>query len=205
MSSEQQALPTVYSIGHSLLSKARFIARLQEYGIQVLLDVRSSPSSSRAPHFSRPVMKEWLGEVGVIYSFGGRHLGGRPSDPGLYERGQVSYDKMAATPGFTAALRRLLRGAKRSRVAIMCAEADPIECHRFLLIGRYLSAHAVPILHVHSNGAAESQSEGETRLLRELGLAQSDFFKPSIDALHAAYRAQASRVAYRISEPFSAA
>lgn len=150
-------------------------------------------------------MKEWLGEVGVIYSFGGRHLGGRPSDPGLYERGQVSYDKMAATPGFTAALRRLLRGAKRSRVAIMCAEADPIECHRFLLIGRYLSAHAVPILHVHSNGAAESQSEGETRLLRELGLAQSDFFKPSIDALHAAYRAQASRVAYRISEPFSAA
>lgn len=188
-----------------MLNKARFTALLAEHGIQVLLDVRSSPSSSRAPHFSRLAMKEWLGEAGITYSFGGRHLGGRPSDPALYERGQASYEKIAATPGFSAALRKLLRGAKRSRVAIMCAEADPIECHRFLLIGRYLSAHEVPVLHLHSNGAAESQSEGESRLLRILGLAQADFFKPSIDAVNAAYTTQASRVAYRVSESFPAA
>lgn len=186
----------VFTVGHSVLGEGHFAGILQRQNIDLVLDVRSSPYSRRAPQFNRRRIEHWLEVAGIRYSFGGRTLGGRPDDPSLYDAGQVSYARMAKTESFLSSLRRVAIAARSSRVALMCAEADPIECHRFLLIGRVLNDKAFDVRHILSNGEVESHAHAEQRLLAAVGLLQPDIFDQRNGALSAAYSIQASRVAY---------
>ena len=79
---------------------------------------------------------------------------------------------------------------------MMCAEADPIQCHRFLLIARSLTAMGLNVNHIHSDGRIEGHGEAEARMLRAAGLAQAELFGPETDALALAYAAQATRFGY---------
>lgn len=186
----------VLTIGHSRHSEPEFLERLRAYSVDVVLDVRSAPFSRWVPHFNRPALREWLRRANIQYSFAGRTLGGRPSDESLYEFGRVSYEKIAERPSFVLGLRRIAAAARTHHIAIMCSEADPIECHRFLLIGRRLAERSVDVFHVLASGEAEGHTVSETRLLTAAGLAQSEIFSPSADALGEAYARQASRVAF---------
>jgi uncharacterized protein (DUF488 family) len=132
----------------------------------------------------------------VRYLFGGRNLGGRPSDASLYQHGQVSYELMARSEPILAGLRRLVKVGRRFRVALLCAEADPIECHRFLLIGRCLHERGISVAHIHGSGQLEAQRDAEQRMLAVLGLEQSDAFAHDDDVLGRAYQRQAARFAF---------
>jgi len=188
----------VFTIGHSLLTGVRFIELLKAHEIQFVLDVRTSPFSRRAPQFNRHQLSDTLLAAGLNYSFAGRSLGGRPADLAQYEGGRASYDRMAATTSFQAAIRRIATAAKTSTVAMMCAESDPIECHRFLLIGRALQTNGLQIQHILSNGTVESHSHAEERMLARVGFQQADIFAPEGDHLAAAYAEQSSRFAFVI-------
>jgi uncharacterized protein (DUF488 family) len=193
----------IFTIGHSLHTADVFCRLLLRHEIEIVLDVRSSPYSRRAPHFNRSSLQSLLRDVGIRYSFGGRTLGGRPQDDRLYQYGQASYDLMAATESFLASLRRVARGAKSSLVALLCAEADPIECHRFLLVGRALHARGLDVQHILPNGVAEPHADGEYRMLVATELAQADAFSDNTDALALAYQRQAARFAFvKPSQPY---
>lgn len=126
----------IWTIGHSNHPIERFIALLRDSSIQVVADVRSQPYSAFAGHFSQAPLRTSLEEAGLRYVFLGRELGGRPLETDMYdENGHVLYDMVAASDRFAAGLDRLLEGARSFRVAIMCSEEDPTECHRTLLIG----------------------------------------------------------------------
>src|SRR5207247_4472917 len=127
-------LRPIYTIGHSTTPEDKFVTWLKARDIDVLLDVRSSPFSRHAPQFNRPALADWLASAGVKYVFGGRSLGGRPTDQALYEFGRVSYKRMSKTTEFLAGLKRLVLLARTHSVALLCAEAEPLECHRFLLV-----------------------------------------------------------------------
>jgi uncharacterized protein (DUF488 family) len=187
----------VFTIGHSGLSEDHFLALLRKFAIELVIDVRSSPYSRRAPQYNRSDLTRWLHVAGIAYSFAGKSLGGRPDDPDLYECGRVSYRKMAQTKAFASSLRRLGTLTLSTRVALMCAEADPIQCHRFLLIGRALTGKTVDTQHILGNGTVERHDVGEKRLLQIAGLAQSELFDPRGEAVAQAYEIQESRVAYR--------
>jgi uncharacterized protein (DUF488 family) len=188
---------TIYTIGHSTTPEEKFIAWLQPHGIDVLLDVRSSPFSKHAPQFNRRALSNWLDAAQVKYFFGGKELGGRPSDRSLYQGGQVSYQRMSGTEGFRLALRRLVQMAKRHSVVLLCAEAEPLECHRFLLISRVLHAAGYSVKHILPGGTAEPHEASERRLVRIAGLSQPDFFAVTDDVLQRAYDFQAERFAFR--------
>jgi uncharacterized protein (DUF488 family) len=134
---------------------------------------------------------------GVRYVFAGRMLGGRPNDPSLYEYGHASYRRMAETSTFLDGLRRIAVLARKSRVALMCAESDPLECHRFLLVGRALFQKRMILQHILSDGSVERHDEGERRLVRLTGLAQSELFGSTGSVIAEAYSVQESRVAFR--------
>lgn len=104
---------------------------------------------------------------------------------------------MAATEAFRLGLRRIARAAQSTRVALMCAEAEPLECHRFLLVSRALSER-LELYHILPSGRAESQREAEQRLLGTVGLAQAALFEDHKDVLKQAYVLQAKRVAYSL-------
>jgi uncharacterized protein (DUF488 family) len=191
----------IFTIGHSLHSEAKFIRLLRQQAITSVIDVRSSPFSRRAPQYSRPMLGGWLAQAGIDYKFAGVVLGGRPQNYDLYVAGRADYGRMAQMPEFLSGLRQLARFARRGCSALLCAEADPIECHRFLLVSRALSEKGMEVRHILPSGSVESQAEAEERLMYAVGLLQTGLFEGAVRSLSEAYSIQSCRVAYTVARP----
>jgi len=152
--------PVVYTVGHSNVAQEAFIALLKQHGIEVLVDVRSQPYSKYVPHFNAGVLKPAILAAGMKYLYLGKELGGRPEDKQYYDsNGHVLYGLVAEGDEFKAGIERLLRGAREHRVALMCNEENPAECHRRLLVGRVLVEKGARVLHIHGDGRVESEEE----------------------------------------------
>ena len=196
MSEPSASRPEVLTIGHSNLDYATFLARLQAAGVTALADVRSVPRSRQFPHFDGRALKQRLASDGIAYVFLGRELGGRPVSPALYRDGVADYEAMAAVPAFARGLERLEQGAARYRVALMCSEGDPTECHRCLLVGRAMAGRGVGVSHVMPDGRTVSNAAVEEYLLALTGKLKEDMFASREQRLADAYRLRSRRVAY---------
>jgi len=144
----------IYAIGHSDHSLEQFLALLQSHGVEVLVDVRSQPYSRWTPQFNHDSLKLAVERAGLVYVYLGDALGGRPSDPALYDGEHPAYERMAATPAFQVGLARLQELARERVAAIMCSEGDYTHCHRALLIAPPLQAAGWKVLHIQPNGEA---------------------------------------------------
>jgi uncharacterized protein (DUF488 family) len=150
----------LYSIGHSNHPLDAFLDLLRRHGIEVLVDVRSAPYSRYVPHFNPANLKTALKEAGFQYIYMGKELGGRPDGAEFYDAdGHVRYDRLAESPLFLAGLDRLISGAERYRVAMMCSEENPTDCHRRLLITRVLAGRGLPVQHIRGDGRIETEAE----------------------------------------------
>jgi uncharacterized protein (DUF488 family) len=127
---------------------------LRDESIEVIVDVRSYPYSRIAPQFNREHLASALPEHGVRYAFLGQELGGRPTfEEGYDDDGHARYDRMAERPAFQAAVERLCSGSRRCRIALLCSEGRPEECHRRLLVGRVLAGRGIRLRHILPDGA----------------------------------------------------
>jgi len=186
----------VLTIGHSSLSYERFVSLLREARVTAVADVRSSPFSRRFPQFNKGDLQKQLRKDGLSYAFLGKELGGRPVSQDLFNEGVADYERMAATPSFAKGLERIIEGAKEHRIALMCSEANPLECHRCLLVGRSLETYGISVKHILASGRTASQADIEQELLELFGKGSADLFAPVDEQLGSAYRAQARRVAF---------
>ena len=191
---------TVFTIGHSTHSQERFIALLDQHGITALCDVRSKPHSRFNPQFNREELERTSLDCGIGYRFLGEELGARSHDPACYEDGRVQYDRLAQTALFQRGLKRVRTGMKDYRLALMCAEKEPLECHRSILLARHLVALGIKVQHIHADGGLESHEAALERLARQLNLPEHDMFRSHEDVLEDAYRLQEDRIAYYRSE-----
>lgn len=191
----------VFTIGHSTLSYEVFLSLLRLAGITAVADVRTAPFSRHSPQFNRDTLRQELKTDGIAYVFLGAELGGRPSGPSFYCDGVADYERMAETPKFAEGLDRVVSGSEKYRIALMCSEHDPLDCHRCLLVGRALKQRGFGVTHILSDGRRKSQSQIETELLSMAGdnLGQSSFLASTEDRLAAAYRGRARRVAFSLS------
>ena len=195
---------TLFTLGHSDLDFDQFVELLLKCRVQLLADVRSRPYSSRFPHFSQPVFQRMLEAEGIGYLFLGEELGGRPDDPDAYRRdGLVDYRARRKSYAFRAGLERLIAEQEKCGVVLMCAEEDPLECHRFLMICPELVREGIQPLHVRRGCRINTQEDAENRLLKTHGfdgIANHTLF-PQVrdDALEQAYEMQAQKVAFRVS------
>lgn len=187
----------IYTVGHSTHSVERLIALLYQYGITALCDVRSMPYSRMNPQFNKEALKNALHKNGIAYVFLGKELGARSEDPSCYERGKVQYDRLAQSPPFQQGLTRVLDGMKKYRITLLCAEKDPLECHRTILVARQLKNFEVEIHHILADGQLESDEEALNRLMRQLKLPENDMFRTRGELIDEAYRAQGERIAYQ--------
>jgi uncharacterized protein (DUF488 family) len=186
----------VFTIGHSTHSYERFIALLQHAGITAVADIRTSPHSRHSPQFNRGALAARLRADGIAYSFLGEELGGRPKARAFYRAGIADYERMASAAAFQRGLVRVIEGARKYRIALMCAEQDPLDCHRCLLVARALQERGMAAGHILSDGRTVSQSEIEDRLLSMSGRGQDDLFSSRAERLASAYREQARKVAF---------
>lgn len=150
----------IKTIGHSNHSLEKFVSLLEKYNIEVLVDVRSYPYSKYAPHFNETSLKEGVKSADIKYLFMGKELGGRPQGKEFYdEDGYVLYWRIAESTFFQEGIERLQAGIEKYRVAIMCSEENPTECHRRLLVGRVLNEHGVTLQHIRGDGKVQTDAE----------------------------------------------
>jgi uncharacterized protein (DUF488 family) len=148
-----QVTRAIWTIGHSNHTFDRFAELLQAHGVEFVVDVRSYPYSRIALHFNRDELDAALRRKGVGYLFLGSQLGGRPSREEHYDGdGHARYDRMAKEPMFQTAVRRVLRGCCEHRLALLCSEGLPDECHRRLLVGKVLTDRGVQLRHILPSG-----------------------------------------------------
>ena len=187
----------LFSIGHSNIPAERFLALLRDVGVDTIADVRSTPFSRRFPWFSGKVLAATLTRHGMTYLACGDALGGRPRDAALYRDGVADYEAMARQPDFQIGLDRLLADAARSHVCLMCAEREPLDCHRCLLVARSLAERGLTIGHILHDGTVEPHAATEQRLLALTGASDDLFVTGQGERLAAAYRRRARAVAFR--------
>ena len=192
-------MPTIYTVGHSNHPIGNFISLLTDNGITALADVRSQPFSRRCPQFNKQRLAAILAQHGVAYVFVGQELGARSNDDSCYDHGQVQYQRLAATPLFKQGIDRVLTGAEKFRVALMCAEKEPLDCHRTLLVSRALERRGASIAHILADGSIEPQAQTMTRLIGMVGLAKRDMFTDLGEFTEEACRLRESKIAYRRS------
>jgi len=192
--------PTLFTIGHSDHDLPRFLSLLTKHGIDVVADVRSQPYSRFHAQFNREILAENLNRAGMKYVFLGRELGARRVERESYQNRQARYDLVRRLPAFNDGLIRLRSEMESNKVAILCAEKDPITCHRTILICRHLRAEPVFIQHILEDGGIETNEQAESRLLEETGLPAAHLFHSRAELIEQAYDLQSERIAYVESE-----
>lgn len=193
-------MATVFSVGHSTHNIDKFIDLLRSHMVEVVADVRSSPFSRMNPQFNRDDLKKSLKDAGIRYVFLGKELGARSDDPSCYVGSKVSYDLLAQTALFQQGLERVIEGSKTYRVAMMCAEKDPLHCHRTILVARELIKRGLDVVHILETGKPERHSDSMERLMSELKVSGDDMFRSKEDGLTEAYAKQAEKIAYDSSD-----
>jgi uncharacterized protein (DUF488 family) len=195
---------SLFTIGHSSLELDAFLKTLVTHDVKTVCDVRSRPGSFRFPQFSREPLEACLASAEIQYEFVGDTLGGRPSDPRAYHAdGIVNYEERRKAKDFGAGIDRVLELSQSSNIVLMCAEEDPLQCHRFLMICPALLDRGATPLHIRRGGELESQHAAEDRLLKLHDLAAFDsgslFISERDVALQDALRLQAQEFAFRAS------
>lgn len=187
---------SVWTIGHSNHPIDTFLGLLAKHQIDAIADVRSSPFSRFAPQYNRDNLAASLRSAGKHYVFLGQHLGARPDDASCYCDGRVQYGRLAALPSFREGIERVLRGAQRFRLALMCAEKDPLDCHRTILVARDLVSRGVRVGHLLADGTVEDHESAMLRLLDSLGLPRRDLFRTDEQLIAEGLARQESLIAF---------
>jgi uncharacterized protein (DUF488 family) len=187
----------IHTVGHSNHPIERFLGLLQPHGITAVADVRSTPYSRFNPQFRREKLQAALAQVGIQYVFLGEELGARTQDPACYDpEGRVSYLRLAKTELFRKGIERLKTGMAEHRISLLCAEREPLECHRTILVSRELVRDRVAVTHILGDGSLETHEHAMQRLAASLKLTDTDLFSNPADLVEQAYDLQAARIAY---------
>jgi len=154
----------IYTVGHSNIPLESFLDLLS--GIEVVVDVRSTPFSQYASQFNAHRIKGELGAAGIQYVFMedeymGNILGGKPRDDGCYENGKIVYERVMERSWYQDGISRLVELAGEKKTAIMCSEEDPHKCHRHHLISQSLLDEGLTVLHIRGDGTLQ-EAEKET-------------------------------------------
>ena len=190
----------VFTIGHSNHALDAFLDLLRGHRISAVADVRSAPYSRYCPHFNKEPLSRSLGDAGVKYVYLGHELGGRSDDLTCYENGRVRYSRLVRQPEFRDGIVRLKKGAADHRIAMMCAEREPLDCHRTVLVSPVLEEEGLSVVHIHADGRLEAHEETMDRLLDLVKIPRDDLFRSRKEIVAEALLRQEERVAYKIDE-----
>lgn len=198
---------TVFTIGHSVHTREAFLELLLKNGINCIVDVRSIPNSAHVPQFNKDEFSAYLKSKGIVYMSFADEFGARHEERELLDNeGVVDFKKIWRTGKFLSGVERLKAGVDKGyKVALMCSEAEPMDCHRFSMISRYLVNNGFEVKHVLRDGAVIDNSELESKLLKKyekrlpVPTLFEEPFKTPAERIDYAYSLRNSDVGYRAS------
>jgi len=192
MESTSSKLAKIFTIGYAAFEINAFISILKRYNITAVADVRSSPYSKFKPGYNKENLARTLKVSSIQYVFLDESLGARFEDRSVYKNGAVDFELVSKLDSFRQGIDRLIEGAKKYTIALMCAEQDPIKCHRSILVAKNLVDN-FNIFHIHDDTYIESHIQLEHRLEKCFGYDQGVLFG---DTLQMAYEEQVKKIAY---------
>ena len=198
----------LYTVGHSSHTQEAFLQLLQENDVDSIVDVRSVPASKFAPQFNQDALESFLRHHGMTYYFFGHEFGARRTDA-FNSDGQVDFELAVNTNLFQQGVERLRPLLSNRHVALMCSEANPLECHRFALVARYFHEHDVEVEHILKDASTISHNSLEQEMVKQYLTAR----KPQLadvdelfgtytreDQLRDAYRLKNKEIGYRVKQ-----
>jgi uncharacterized protein (DUF488 family) len=190
----------VYTIGHSNGTAEHLLEMLDQHGITAVADVRSRPYSRFNPQFNREALAGALKNAGREYVFLGHELGARSEDSTCYRDGRAQYVLIAKTPLFERGIERLMTGMENFQLAILCAEKEPLGCHRSILIARYLHERGILVRHILEDRSLEDHDASLLRLLALHGIQENNLFHTRDELIAMAYEKQAEEIEFSASQ-----
>lgn len=167
---------TLFSVGHSNQTVESFLEEIKSFGIDCIVDVRSVPYSKFTPQFNAETLSTVLKSNGIAYLPFGLEFGARRSDSFDYDNllgagfpdNQVIFELAAQSQAFLRGVKRIQNGLQRGyHIALMCSEADPLDCHRFSLVSRYFFDHGYDVCHILSKGEYASHLSLQNKMIAE--------------------------------------
>lgn len=186
--------PTVYTIGHSTHKADYFLELLQAHAVNCVVDVRSVAASRFNPQYNKKALATFLNENGITYLHFADEFGARQTNPDVLNRGKVDFEKVRNSTSFKRGVERIRSGVDKGyTIALMCAESEPLDCHRFSMVSVGLQHEGFEVQHILKDKSIISNIELEQELLKkyEDKLPKSDMFNPHIsksERLKEAYR-----------------
>ena len=156
----------IYTIGYTAFSIDEFIEVINSYGVNCVIDVRSSPFSAYYSDYNKDSLENVLKQHNILYRNYQKEFGARQTNPVFYSGDIVDFEKFIKSEQFMDGVSKVTKGIERGYTfALMCAEKDPINCHRSIMLGRGFSDCGFMVRHIISKTEYETQQEIEERLL----------------------------------------
>ena len=83
----------------------------------------------------------------------------------------------------------------------MCAEKEPLDCHRTILVGRSLVERGVAVAHILADGRLEPHDDTMDRLLDSMKLPRRDLLQSRHELIEQALALRERRIAHVGSKP----
>ena len=199
-------METVYTIGYTAFEINSFINVLKKYEISCLIDVRSVPKSSYYKDFDDTNLSFLLKKHGILYRNYKQEFGARQEDKSFYnKKGYLDFDVFSNSEQFKSGINKIRKAQQLGHiVCLLCAEKDPINCHRAILIGRNLDKNGFCVRHILANEKYCEQSEIDMRLLekyfpnrKQLSLFNENNLTDD-EALEKAYQLKNEEIGFRL-------
>lgn len=197
----------IFSVGHSNHTIDYFYELLESYQINCLVDVRSMPASKYSPQYNQNSLRDFLKSRGVLYMHFKDEFGARCEDEEfLDENGQVNFELFRKSFNFQQGIERVDMGLSRGyKIALMCSEGNPLECHRFSMVAVYLNEIGIEVKHIMKDRQLKSHQELEILLLKKYArkLPKPSLFKPSVNQelkLKEAYRLHNKEIGWKMKK-----
>ena len=197
----------IFTIGYTAFDTGQMIKVLKAHNIHCLIDVRTVPASARLPQYSRPVLEAILKKEGIRY----RHypeFGARQEDSKWYNaEGYLDFERYMESEVFQSGIHKVQEGMRMGyRFALMCAEKDPINCHRAIMVARGFSRAGNDVAHIRVDSTGKDYLESQQELERRLMLKHGDnpdqmsLFETMDERMARAYRKQNEAIGYRMED-----
>jgi len=197
----------LFTIGHSRHEIDYFTSLLKKHNINCLIDVRSHPYSRIAPQFNKESLANSLKANNIIYLHFEKEFGARQTSKSLIDlENKVDYSRVRETEEFKEGVKRVYDGLEKGyNIALMCSEANPFDCHRFVMIAYYFVREGVNVNHILKDGVIVDNNELEKELLKKYSkvLPSNDLFTNNVTdklRMELAYRLRNRDIAFTAAE-----
>lgn len=195
----------LYTIGHSLHPVKKFLELLKQHDINFVIDVRSTPYSKYASMYDRENISNELKNASISYAFMGKYFGARQDDMSLYTKdGYLDFQKVTNWDVFGKGMENVIRGMETNKIALMCLEKKPIDCHRAILVANAFYCKGYSVKHILENGKIQTHQELNEELLDLYypDRKQISFFDNRTDEeyLEDAYKQRNKEIGYHVEE-----